>query len=194
VAGSGSGISVSKDDMGQLKDKLQGAMSRMPEFQQLKDQVAMTVTGEGLRVEMLETEQGMFFESGSARPSHTGEELLVLLAKELAALPNQLLIEGHTDAKPYLGRTEYSNWELSTERANSARRLMEASGLKTGQVVEVRGYADRQLRVQNDPTNPSNRRVSVIVKYLPQDDPGFAQSKGNSHKGSEPKHAPARAL
>jgi chemotaxis protein MotB len=176
VAGSGAGISVSKSDMGQLKDKLQGAMSRMPEFQKLKDQVAMSVTGEGLRVEMLETERGMFFESGSPKPSAMGEELLILLARELSQLPNQLLIEGHTDAKPYVSNTQYSNWELSTERANSARRLMESNGLKLGQVDEVRGYADRHLRMANDPTNPGNRRVSVIVKYLPQETPKEQQA------------------
>jgi chemotaxis protein MotB len=166
VAGNGAGLSVSKNDMSQLKEKLQQAMSSMPEFQQLKDQVKMTVTGEGLRVELLETDRGMFFESGSATPSHNGEDLLVLMAKELGQLPNKLLIEGHTDAKPFSGARQYSNWELSTERANSSRRLMEASGLRDGQTVQVRGFADRQLRLPEDPNNPSNRRVTVIVKYL----------------------------
>jgi chemotaxis protein MotB len=169
VAGSGAGIAISKNDMGDLKSKLQQAMSQMPKFEQLKDQVSMTVTGEGLRVELLETDHGMFFDSGSPRPSSNGEELLLLLAKELGRLPNQLLIEGHTDAKPFTGATQYSNWELSTERANSSRRLMEANGLRDGQIVQVRGYADRQLRSPESPEDPSNRRVTVIVKYL---DPG----------------------
>jgi chemotaxis protein MotB len=166
VAGSGAGIAVSKNDMSQLKDKLQSAMSNMPKFEQLKEQVSMTVTGEGLRVELLETDRGMFFESGSSKPSANGEQLLMLLAKELGKLPNQLLIEGHTDAKPFSGAREYSNWELSTERANSSRRLMELSGLRVGQIVQVRGYADRQLRSPEDPNHASNRRVTVIVKYL----------------------------
>jgi chemotaxis protein MotB len=166
VAGSGAGIAISKNDMGDLKSKLQNAMSQMPKFEQLKEQGSMTVTGEGLRVELLETAGGMFFESGSPKPSSNGEELLILLAKELGKLPNQLLIEGHTDAKPFSGATQYTNWELSTERANSSRRLMEASGLREGQIVQVRGYADRQLRLPEDPTNPTNRRVTVIVKYI----------------------------
>jgi chemotaxis protein MotB len=172
VAGNGAGVSVSKNDMNRLKEKLQQAMRSMPEFNQLKDQVKMTVTGEGLRVELLETDRGMFFESGSATPSHNGEDLLLLMAKELSQLPNQLLIEGHTDAKPFSGARQYSSWELSTERANSARRLMEANGLRNGQIVQVRGFADRQLRLPEDPNNPSNRRVTVIVKYLdPADAP-----------------------
>jgi chemotaxis protein MotB len=169
VAGSGAGIAISKNDMGDLKSKLQQAMSHMPKFEQLKEQVSMTVTGEGLRVELLETDHGMFFDSGSPKPSFNGEELLLLLAKELGRLPNQLLIEGHTDAKPFTGASQYSNWELSTERANSSRRLMEANGLREGQIVQVRGYADRQLRSPENPEDPSNRRVTVIVKYL---DPG----------------------
>lgn len=76
------------------------------------------------------------------------------------------MIEGHTDAQPYSGTTEYSNWELSSDRANSARRLMQTSGLRPGQVKQVRGFADQYLRTPDDPTNPSNRRISVIVQYL----------------------------
>ena len=103
---------------------------------------------------------------GSARPSASGEVLLSMLSEQLGGLPNNLLIEGHTDSKPFAGDGSYTNWELSSERANSARRLMETHGLRVGQVAQVRGFADRKLRVSEDPLNPSNRRVSVIVKYL----------------------------
>src|SRR5262245_11699456 len=92
MSGSGEGIEVKKDDLGKLKDELTKAMKQMPQFDQLKDNVSMTVTGEGLRVELLETEKGLFFESGSMKPSERGEELLVLLAKQLGELPNNLLI------------------------------------------------------------------------------------------------------
>jgi chemotaxis protein MotB len=166
AAGAGDALNVNKDDMSSLKDQLEQAMKKMPDFDQLKDQVSMTVTGEGLRIELLETEKGMFFQSGSARPSESGEELIEMLARELGQLPNHLLIEGHTDAKPFANGGEYSNWELSADRANSARRLMEANGLYAGQVAQVRGFGDRTLRVPEDPTAASNRRVSVIVKYL----------------------------
>ena len=163
--GTGEGIAVSKDDMGGLKDKLEGALHQLPQFEQLKDNVAMTVTGDGLRVELLETEHGMFFESGSSAPSLSGEELLVMLSQELAELPNTLLIEGHTDSRPFNSRNGYGNWELSVDRANAARKLMETSGLRQGQVVQVRGFADRNLRNMDDPNHASNRRVSVIVQY-----------------------------
>jgi chemotaxis protein MotB len=166
MAGVGESVNVTKDDMGHLKEKLEQAMKTMPQFQQMKDNVELTITNEGLRVELLETEKGMFFESGNAHPSSRGEELLVRLAAELGKLPNTLLMEGHTDAKPYSGDGAYSNWELSADRANSARRLMQANGLRPAQVAQVRGFADQHLRTPQDPMNPSNRRISVIVKYL----------------------------
>jgi chemotaxis protein MotB len=84
----------------------------------------------------------------------------------LGKLPNNLLIEGHTDSKPFSRNGEYSNWELSSDRANSARKLMQAHGVRQEQVVQVRGYADRQLRHPEDPVSASNRRITVIVQYL----------------------------
>jgi chemotaxis protein MotB len=163
---SGESISLSKDDMEKLKDKLQQALSALPKFTQMKDQVQITVTGEGLRVELLETDKGMFFESGKANPSEAGKELLASLAVQMGKLPNNIVIEGHTDAKPFSNTGTYSNWELSADRANSSRRFMVENGLRTDQVKQVRGFADQQLRDSRDPENPSNRRVSVIVQYL----------------------------
>jgi chemotaxis protein MotB len=166
LAGSGDALSVDKNNLDKLKENLEQAMKKMPEFDKLKDQVSMTVTGEGLRVELLETEQGLFFASGNAQPSEMGEELLVLLAKQFGALPNNVLIEGHTDARPFHSDLHYGNWELSADRANASRKLMEEAGLRQGQVTQVRGFADRRLRLPDKPDEASNRRVSVIVQYL----------------------------
>jgi len=166
MAGAGESISLAKDDMEKLKDKLEQAMKTLPKFTQMKDQVQITITSEGLRVELLETDKGMFFESGNAQPSETGKEILVSLSKEMGKLPNNILIEGHTDSKPFSNRLNYSNWELSADRANSARRIMEQNGVRPDQVKQVRGFADQQLRKKDDPENANNRRVSVIVQYL----------------------------
>jgi chemotaxis protein MotB len=87
----------------------------------------------------------------------------------LSTVPNRISIEGHTDAQPYSGAANYSNWELSTDRANAARRLMQTTGLRPNQVLQVRGYADQQLRVPSNPFDPSNRRISLIVQYLHSD-------------------------
>jgi chemotaxis protein MotB len=164
-AGTGETLSVSEDNMENLKDQLEQALKKSPEFEKLKDYVQMSVSGEGLRVELLESEKGMFFQSGSPAPTGVGEELIKRLAQQLATLPNDVLIEGHTDAHPFTGRADYSNWELSTDRANAARRLMESSGLRPGQGTQVRGFADQNLRDKEHPEAASNRRVSVIVRY-----------------------------
>ncbi|HUA61921.1 MAG TPA: flagellar motor protein MotB [Verrucomicrobiae bacterium] len=166
VAGAGHAIEIPKDDMAKLREKIQEALKSLPDFSRLKDNVEITITSDGLRIELLETEAGMFFESGRAVPTANGSELLASLAKQLGQLPNGVLIEGHTDSKPFSGDGAYSNWELSADRANSARKLMEASGLRQQQVGQVRGFADRQLRHPDNPESASNRRISVIVQYL----------------------------
>jgi chemotaxis protein MotB len=163
--GTGESLSVSKDNMDNLKEELEQALKKSPEYEKLKDYVQMSVTGEGLRVELLESEKGMFFESGSPTPSSVGKELIVRLAQQLSKLPNAVMIEGHTDSRPFSGRQDYSNWELSTDRANAARRIMDDNGLRPGQVMQVRGFAAQNLRVKDDPQAASNRRVSVIVRY-----------------------------
>lgn len=166
-AGVGETISLNKADMTQLKDKLQEAIKKMPELDKLKDQVEMTVTGEGLRIELMEGDQDTFFESGDAQPTGDGRDILQLLATETGKLPYSMMIEGHTDARPFSGRGNYSNWELSSDRANAARQIMESSGLRGDQVIEVRGFADRRLKKPEDPSNPANRRISVIIKTKP---------------------------
>ena len=107
---------------------------------------------------------GEFFQSGSPDPTGSGEELLIKMAGELSQIPNTVLIEGHTDSKPF-NREGYSNWELSVDRANAARRLMMMYGLRSDQVMQVRGFADQRLFTQDDPEHPSNRRISVLVQY-----------------------------
>ena len=166
ISGTGETFSLTKDDMPKLKNEIEQRIRQMNNFDKLKNQIEMTVTPEGLRIEMLETESGTFFDLGSAGPNENGKELLVLLAQELGKLPNQISIEGHTDSKPYAGSSEYSNWELSADRANAARRLMQREGLRENQVAQVRGYADQMPRKPNDPLDPSNRRISVIVQYV----------------------------
>ncbi|HML17668.1 MAG TPA: flagellar motor protein MotB [Bryobacteraceae bacterium] len=164
-AGTGETVNIAKDDMPRLKEKLEAALKRSPDFTKLKDYIQMSVTGDGLRIELMESERGVFFQSGSPKPTEVGRDLIDSLAQELGKLPNDVLIEGHTDARPYAGKSEYSNWELSADRANAARRLMEASGLRPDQVVQVRGYAAQDLRVKDRPDDASNRRISVIVRY-----------------------------
>ncbi len=165
MGGNGESLSISKDHMDLLKAKLQEAVKQSPELSKLKEYVQMTVTGEGLRIELLETKKGMFFENGKPEPTAYGKDLLLVLSQELGKLKNSVLVEGHTDSTPYDGNAEYSNWELSADRANAARRIMQQSGLRANQVSQVRGFADEQLRIPAHPDDPSNRRITIIVQY-----------------------------
>ena len=111
--------------------------------------------------------------------------MIALLAGQLGKLPNDVLIEGHTDAQPFSNRTDYSNWELSADRANAARRLMETSGLRSGQVLQVRGFASQHLRDKARPESPSNRPISIIVRYLnaSEDDAGGGDRASGNPSG-----------
>jgi chemotaxis protein MotB len=163
--GVGDGVTVQRDDMNRLKEKIQSVMKKLPEFTTALDKhVQITVTGEGLRIELLETEDGMFFQSGNANPTANATSLLSAVAAELGKLPNRITIEGHTDSRPFTSRAAYSNWELSADRANAARRLMQTTGLRPDQVTQVRGFADQRLKMPQSPENPSNRRISVVVQ------------------------------
>lgn len=170
-SGSGDNFELSKENMAQLKDQLQRAIRKMNNFDKLQKQIEITVTAEGLRIELLESAAGTFFDSGSSRLNDSGKELLVMLAQQLDNLPNTISIEGHTDSKPYVGGSNYSNWELSTDRANAARRLMQENGVRRDQVSQVRGFADQNLRKKEDPEDPSNRRITILVQYLPRPEP-----------------------
>jgi chemotaxis protein MotB len=167
--GAGDNFTLTKDNMDKLKDELQKTVRQMTTFDKFKDQVEMTVTSEGLRIELLETEKGFFFPSGVAEPTDNAKNLLVKLAQELGKLPNNISIEGHTDSKPFARGRNYGNWELSSDRAHAARRLMQENGLGPRQVTQVRGFADQRLRKPNDPEDPANRRISVIVEYRKKD-------------------------
>ncbi len=186
--GSGETVNLKKDDMPKLKEQIERAMKKMPQMQALKNQVRLIVTGEGLRIELLENERAnaTFFESGRAEPTEKCRGLLALLSAQLGTLDNKLLIEGHTDSRPFNDDRNYTNWELSADRANAARRLMESDGLKRGQVAQVRGFADQNLLIPKDPQNASNRRVSVIVQYLASAVPVPATIKPPAFPGDSP--------
>ncbi len=194
LAGSGENFKLTKQTMGELKEQLQRSIRSITDLDKLKKNIEMTVTSEGLRIELLESAGGTFFDSGSATLNQSGRELVTLLAVELGKVPNHVSVEGHTDAKPYSGKGSYSNWELSTDRANAARRLMQQSGLRGDQVSQVRGFADQRLRTAKDPLDPSNRRVSIIVQYLSNntDEPRPSLKDGEESGEAKPSAAVAR--
>ena len=128
-------------------------------------QVSITFTSQGMRIQLEDREQSPLFSLGSSQPTESARELLDAVSRVLVPLNNGIMVEGHTDSRPYRGRESYSNWELSGERANAARRLLEASGVDPQRIVSVVGYADRQLLLPQEPDNQRNRRISIIVCY-----------------------------
>ncbi len=142
--------------------KLEIEIRSNPEFDKFKDKIEIAVTKEGLRIELLENSNGLFFDVGSAKLKPETVKLLKLIAVEVGTLKNKIMIEGYTDARPYVS-PDYTNWELSTDRANTARRILEQNGVGKDQIVQVRGFADRNLKHPDKPLDFGNRRVSILV-------------------------------
>jgi chemotaxis protein MotB len=164
--GSDTYVAMKKEDMQKLKEDLLRSIHHLDQQDKLKNQIEITVTAEGLRIELMEAAKGTFFELGNATPTPTLRGLLQVLSQELAKLPNKISIEGHTDSLMYVEKKGYDNWDLSTDRANEARRLMQSEGIQPEQISQVRGFADRQPRATVAPDDPSNRRITLIVQYL----------------------------
>ena len=162
--------SLKKEDMQKLKEEILKSIQRIDPLNKLRNQIEITITSEGLRIELMESAKGTFFELGSAAPTPALKDLLQVLAPELGKLPNNISIEGHTDSTPYSGSKAYDNWDLSCDRGNAARRMMQDQGLHPHQISQVRGFADQRLRLPQHPDDPSNRRVSLIVQYQVKSD------------------------
>jgi chemotaxis protein MotB len=165
--GSGRALPIDTEGMEKLRQQLMQAARQMPDFDKLKDQVEITVEQDGLRIELMEQPGGTFFESGSAVPTLALHDFLTAISPELGKMENRISIEGHTDSVPYSDTSAYTNWELSVDRANAARRLMQGSGITASQVAEVRGFADQLLRKPESPGDPANRRITLIIEPGP---------------------------
>ena len=145
-------------------ERIRQSLSRVPDIATLRDQIEFTITAEGLRIELVERAGSSFFDSGSAVLRGESVRILMIIAVELGKLANDVVVEGHTDRRPYAKGNRYGNWELSADRANAARREMEGAGLTAGQLRTVRGFADTELHLTADPLDPRNRRVSIVVR------------------------------
>lgn len=147
----------------EAKRAIEAMVTSTPDFKKFGKNIDIELVPEGLRIDLVEAKESLFFDSGSAKVKPATTNLLKQIAVELKKLPNKVILEGHTDSRP-LGRTDgYTNWELSADRANSARNVFESSGMSESQIAQVRGYAATVLRDPQNPTHFSNRRVSIVV-------------------------------
>lgn len=161
-------VSYERQRMEEAAAHIREGLDEAPEFKALRDQIEFTVTEEGLRIELLEKDGSSFFDSGSPMLRGESVRILSLIGRELGTMTNDVVIEGHTDSRPFGAGQQYSNWELSADRANAARRVMEGVGLNPGQVQGVRGFAATQLRIPDAPMDARNRRVSIVVRSQSQ--------------------------
>lgn len=149
-----------------IKKMIMEQLNSRPDIKDILSAIKIEMTKEGLRIELIESQESLFFEVGSARINPKAKEVLVQLAREIGKLSNSVEIEGHTDSRQYGKNAAYTNWNLSTDRANAARVVLENSGLWDGQTTRVTGFADRKLRNPDNPFDISNRRISILVRHL----------------------------
>lgn len=149
--------------MEELFQDLKEQIEQSETLQEFKDQLLIDITDEGLRIQIVDRSQRPMFDSGSARLKYYSQDILFELAKPLGAVTNKLSITGHTDASPFVGRPGYTNWELSADRANTARRALVAGGVRSEQIGRVVGLSDSVLFDKENSRAPVNRRIAIIV-------------------------------
>ncbi|HXT71019.1 MAG TPA: flagellar motor protein MotB [Vicinamibacterales bacterium] len=159
----GPGTADDRKSLTEAADRIRRQLVTLSGVSALKDQIEFVMTPEGLRIELVDRSGSSFFDSGSAVLRGESIAILTVIATELDTLRNDIVIEGHTDSRQYVAMAAYNNWDLSSDRANAARRVILANGLQHGQLKAVRGFADTQLRFPDEPLDPRNRRVSIII-------------------------------
>ncbi|MBI3637811.1 MAG: OmpA family protein [Candidatus Rokubacteria bacterium] len=178
AASAANGTETDERALAEAAMNIKKALDDDPALRALREQVRIEMTPEGLRIQVVERDDSLFFEVGSAQVKPTLTRLLGVIAGIVGKLPNEMVVEGHTDTRQYARYGQgYSNWELSADRANSARRVLEATGIRERQIVRVVGFADHELLVQDNPLDAQNRRVSIIVRHTAN--PAAAKVRAN---------------
>ena len=151
-------------DLAQLKREIEEAIDELPSLSGYRDQLLIDLTEEGLRIQIVDFEGRPMFEIGSSQLQPHARSILTELANLFNRVGNRISISGHTDAAPFAGgEAGFSNWELSNDRANAARRELIVAGLDPAKILRIVGLASTTLLDQEDPLNPINRRISIVV-------------------------------
>ena len=176
----------------ELKQKVQDVLAANPRLALMQSQIRLDMTADGLRIQIVDAENRPMFDSGSGVVKPYMRELLHIIGEVLAEVPNRLTLEGHTDAQPFgSGERGYSNWELSSDRANASRRELLAGGLPDTRVLRVQGLASSRPLDNTDPVSPSNRRISIIVMNRDAED-RFFDTLAESEEPSPAQEPPPR--
>ena len=168
-----------------LKQKVEEVIANDERLAKFKSQIQLDLTAEGLRIQIVDDQNRPMFDSGSAEVNGYMRDILRAIGHVLQEVPNRLTIEGHTDAKPFsAGERGYSNWELSSDRANASRRELISGGLSGAKVLRVQGLAASMLFEKGNPESPLNRRISIIVMNRDAEDRFFSAARVES--GEDP--------
>lgn len=157
--------SMERERFEQLGERIMAELEGPDGLGSISAQVEIVITDEGLRIELIEDDDGeTFFAFGSAELKPSARHALRIIGSQIAKASSVGVIEGHTDSAPF-GSAGYTNWELSADRANAARRAIQAAGVRESDIAEIRGHADRDLRNAEDPLDPENRRISILLPF-----------------------------
>ncbi|MCD5983093.1 MULTISPECIES: flagellar motor protein MotB [Pseudomonas] len=178
---------VEQERLEMLLQELQNKVEENPQLQKFKDQILFEITQDGLRIQIMDADNRPMFDSGSARLKPYFEDILLAMADTIKSVPNKISISGHTDATPFVGNGGFGNWELSANRANAARRALVAGGYPEPQVARVVGHASSALYDPQNPTNPVNRRIDIVVLTKKAQ----ARIEGSQNTGGAPQTSPA---
>ena len=153
-----------------LRAQIYEGLGGLKDLINIQELVSIKMTDEGLLIEIIDKDKQAFFELSSATVKPIMRKVLTFIVKEIKDTPNKLVISGHTDARPFHNESYYSNWDLSTTRALNTRRALEELSIPSERIEKVVGYADRQLRIADDPLNSENRRISILIKKLEREE------------------------
>ncbi|MGM0676339.1 flagellar motor protein MotB [Ectothiorhodospira marina] len=166
-----------------LMEVLEEALDKSQALEPFKDQLLLDITPEGLRIQIVDRENRPMFDLGSDSLRDYSQAILAELGSIINEVPNRVTITGHTDARPF-PRTNYTNWELSADRANAARRALVTGGMESDKVGRVTGLASTVLFNKDDPADPINRRISIIVMNKEAED-AMLESTAVEYEGGE---------
>ncbi len=185
---------ITREELKETGETIMEAMEELPGLLKVRDRIDVEMTNEGLRIQLMESGDSTFFDIGSSALAPSGISAVSAIGAIIAPLEYDIIIEGHTDSRRYTKKDVYSNWELSSDRANTARRLLEIEGIAPTRFAEIRAFADNQLRYPNSPDDARNRRIAIILVNpfaLPAEG-GPATSVGGRMAGLDPRKSQIR--
>lgn len=179
---------VEAENFREAEEQIRQAIASNPQLTELSKQIVFDTTPEGFRIQLVDEEQSSMFPSGSAGMTEKTRRLMQQVAQAVSKLPNKLAVSGNTDAQPFRGQGAYSNWELSADRANAARRSMIEAGVPAERFRQVTGNADQDPLIKDNPLDPRNRRIAILLlSDVPKASPAAgSQGQGNVSQPQRP--------